>query len=129
MKKKIIGIKDITYTDEFGLEELVDKSKDLLAQENVTAEKEIMHKFLSMLATDPKRTAYGLKDVEKALDYGAIDTLLILEGGIDDKKAEELEEKAANMGAKTEIVTEETQEGKQFKSLGGIGAILRFPIH
>ncbi len=129
VKKKIIGIKDITYTDEFGLEELIEKSKDLLSQESVTVEKEILHKFLSMLATDPKRTAYGLKDVEKALEYGAVETLLILEGKIDDKQAEELEEKAANISAKTEIVTEETQEGKQFKSLGGIGAILRFPIN
>src|SRR3989344_1345662 len=97
VKKKVVGLKDVTYTDEFGLEELVDKSKDLLAEEEVTAEKEILHKFLSMLATD--------------------------------QKAEELEEKAANMGARTEIVTEETQEGKQFKSLGGVGAILRFPIN
>ncbi len=129
VKKKVIGLKDITYTDEFGLEELVEKSKDLLSQESVTAEKEILHKFLSMLATDPKRTAYGIKDVEKALEYGAVETLLILEGKIDDKTAEELEEKAANISAKTEIVTEDTQEGRQFKSLGGIGAILRFPIH
>ncbi|MBI2105711.1 helix-turn-helix domain-containing protein [Candidatus Woesearchaeota archaeon] len=129
VKKKVVGLKDITYTDEFGLEELVDKSKDLLAEEEVTAEKEILHKFLSMLATDQKRTAYGLKDVEKALDYGAVETLIILEGKIDDKTAEELEEKAVNMGARTEIVTEETQEGKQFKNLGGVGAILRFPIN
>jgi len=129
VKKKVIGLKDITYTDEFGLEELVEKSKDLLADEGVTAEKQVLHKFLSMLATDPKRTAYGLKDVEKALEYGAVEMLIILEGKIDDKKAEELEEKAANSGAKTEIVSEDTQEGKQFKNLGGIGAILRFPIH
>ena len=122
-------MKDITYTDEFGLEELVEKSKDLLADEGVTAEKQVLHKFLSMLATDPKRTAYGLKDVEKALEYGAVEMLIILEGKIEDKKAEELEEKAANSGAKTEIVSEDTQEGKQFKNLGGIGAILRFPIH
>ncbi|MEK6856753.1 MAG: peptide chain release factor aRF-1 [Nanoarchaeota archaeon] len=129
VKKKVIGLKDITYTDEFGLEELVEKSKDLLAQENVTVEKEVLHKFLSRLATDPKRAAYGLSDVEKALDYGAVETLLILEGKIDDKKAEELEERAANSGAQTDIVTDETQEGKQFKSLGGIGAMLRFPVH
>jgi len=129
VKKKVIGIKDVTYTDEFGLEELVDKSKDLLVDEGVTAEKAVLHKFFSMLATDPKRTAYGLKDVEKALEYGAVALLLILEGKIDDKKAEELEEKAANIGAQTEIVTEETQEGKQFKNLGGVGAILRFPVN
>jgi peptide subunit release factor 1 (eRF1) len=129
VKKKVLGLKDITYTDEFGLESLVEISKDLLAEEDVTSEKEALNKFFSMLATEPKRTAYGLKDVEKALDFGAVEILLILEDGIDDKKAEALEEKAMNMGAETEIVTDDTQEGKQFKNLGGVGAVLRFPIH
>ncbi|MAG45324.1 MAG: hypothetical protein CMH63_00945 [Nanoarchaeota archaeon] len=128
VKKKVLGLKDVTYTDEVGLEYLVEISKDLLATEDITSEKEALNKFFSTLATEAKRIVYGIKDVEKALEYGAVEILIILEEEIPDKKAEELEEKASNMGAETEIVTEETQEGKQFKNLGGIGAILRFPI-
>jgi peptide chain release factor subunit 1 len=33
---------------------------------------------------------------------------------------------AENIGSKIEIVSTETEEGDQFKNLGGIGAILRF---
>ena len=128
VKKKVIGTKDVTYTDEIGLEYLVEISSDLLATEDVTSEKEALNKFFSTLSTEAKRVVYGLKDVEKALEYGAVQILIILEEEIPDKKAEELEEKAANSGAETEIVTDETSEGKQFKNLGGIGAILRFPI-
>jgi len=36
--------------------------------------------------------------------------------------------KAEELGAKVNIVSDETEEGKGFKSMGGIGAILRFKI-
>jgi len=36
--------------------------------------------------------------------------------------------KAEESGAKVSIVSDETEEGKGFKSMGGIGAILRFKI-
>src|SRR3989344_5254249 len=104
VKKKIIGVKDITYTDESGLEELVEKSSDLLSKESITSEKEILNKFFSMLSTNAKMVVYGLKDVEKALEYGAVNTLIISEDVLDDKTAEAMEEKAASSGAKTEIV-------------------------
>jgi len=37
-------------TEEFGLEELLEKSQDVLAQEGVTEEKQLVGKFLEMLA-------------------------------------------------------------------------------
>ena len=39
LQKKIIGNKDLSYTEEFGLQELLDKSEDLLAEEEVAIEK------------------------------------------------------------------------------------------
>jgi len=39
-----------------------------------------------------------------------------------------LGDKAKNISSKIEIVSEETEEGQQFKSLGGVGAILRFEV-
>ena len=35
---------------------------------------------------------------------------------------------AAKTGAKVEIVSEDTEEGQQFKHIGGVGALLRFVI-
>jgi len=56
VKKKIIGIKDLSYTDEFGLQELVEKSKDLLASEEVAEEKKIMQKFFDTLGKTPAKS-------------------------------------------------------------------------
>jgi len=35
---------------------------------------------------------------------------------------------AKNIGSKIEIISTDTEEGQQFKNLGGIGSILRFRV-
>ncbi len=45
-----------------------------------------------------------------------------------DDIGELLSEKAANFGTKVEIISTETNEGMQFKKLGGVGAFLRYRI-
>ena len=64
LKKKIIGVKDISYTDNFGLQELVDKSEDLLANEALVDEKRIMAKFFELLNKDQDMVSYGEKHVK-----------------------------------------------------------------
>jgi peptide chain release factor subunit 1 len=128
LKKKVLGVKDITYTDEFGLQELVDKSQDLLAQEEIIKEKILMQKFYDMLNKEESKTAYGLERVEKALEYGAVEILLISET-IDDALEDKLEQKAEAINARVEIISIETREGAQLKDLGGVAAILRYSIN
>lgn len=127
LKQKILGIADITYTDEFGLNDLVEKSKEFISEQAITKEKEILKKFFETLGREPGKATYGEKETVKALDNGIVDILIISEK-IDDKLAEELEAKATQYGAKTEIVSIDTQEGQQFRHLGGIGAILRYSL-
>lgn len=127
IKQKILGVADITYTDEFGLQDLIDKSKEFLSQQVITKEKEILTKFFETLGKNPGKAVYGEKETIKALNNGVVETLILSES-IEDSLAEELEEKASQYGSYTEIVSIETQEGKQFQMLGGIGAILRYAI-
>ncbi|MBU3940463.1 MAG: peptide chain release factor 1, partial [Nanoarchaeota archaeon] len=127
LKDKVIAVQDLSYTGEFGLQELVEKSKDILAEEAITEEKDIMNKFLDMLSKDTGKAAYGEKEVEEALKLGAVETILISEE-FDDKKSEEFEKKAENTGAVVRLISTETREGVQLKDLGGIAAILRFAI-
>jgi len=128
IKKKVRGTKDLSYTGDFGLKELVDKSNDILANEVVTEEKKIMEKFFYALSTKGGGKAlYKEKEVLNALEKGAVDTLILSEV-LDDKKIEELEEKAESYGTEVKIVSNETQEGKQLEEFGGVVAILRFKI-
>ncbi|MAG52664.1 MAG: peptide chain release factor 1 [Nanoarchaeota archaeon] len=127
LKDKILSTVDITYTDEFGLQDLVEKSKDAISQQSITKEKEILTKFLELLGRQPGKVVYGEEETIKALKNGVVEILIISES-VEDKLGEELEEMAAQYGSSTEIVSTETQEGQQFKSLGGIGAILRYAV-
>ena len=127
IKKKIIGTKDLSYTGEDGLHELLNRSEDLLAEEEVAQEKQIMNQFLGTLRDSPKKASYGEKETLKALEMNAVDTLLISEI-IPEDRIFELEEMAQQGGAIVRIISVETREGVQLKDLGGIAAILRFEI-
>ncbi|MBS3163736.1 peptide chain release factor aRF-1 [Candidatus Woesearchaeota archaeon] len=127
IKQKIIGIKDISYTGEFGLHELVDKSHDLLAEEEISIEKKLVQRFFEMLAKEEEKTTYGYQETKKALAMGAVNILLISDN-FKDEKIESLELEAEKYKTEVRIISTETREGKQLAELGGIVAILRFPI-
>ncbi len=125
LKKKILGVKDLSYTEEFGLEELLDKSQDILAQEEVADEKKIVGRFLELLATKPNMVAYGEAEVKRMLDMGTVDILLLSEI-LPDEKIEEFENIAKKYNSTVKIISTETREGAQLKDLGKYGAILRY---
>lgn len=127
VKKKILGTKDLSYTGEFGLQELLDRAQDLLAEEEVTQEKKIMTRFFEAFRENPKKITYGERETMKALEMNAVDVLLISES-MEDEKITELEEKAQVGGSTVVMVSIETREGTQLKELGGVAAILRYEV-
>lgn len=127
LQDKILAVKDIGYADEHGLELLVDVSEDVLAKQEIIYEKKVLERFFNMLGKQKDKTAYGKKEVEKAIEMGAVDVLL-LSKKLDKDNVRELERKANEISAKIETISTDLDEGVQFWNLGGIGAILRFKI-
>jgi len=127
VRKKIIAIKDLGYTGEFGLQELLERSEDVLAKEDVIEEKKIMGKFFELLAKNPCMASYGEKDVMQNLKNGAVDIVLLSEE-LEDKKIEEFENEAKLMGTKVTLISTETREGVQLREIGKVAAILRYEV-
>ena len=125
LKKKIIGTKDLSYTGEFGLQELLEKSEDLLIAEEVAVEKKIMQKFFTHLSTDDGMATYGEQDVLDAIRLGAMDTVLLSES-LHDDVMEAMEDEAEKMGTHVKIISVNTREGVQLKEMGGIAGIRRY---
>src|SRR3989344_1844393 len=125
LQDKVIGVIDIGDADESGLKELVEKSQDLLSKQEIIHEKKLLEKFFNTLGKERERVAYRVEDVKKALQYGAVE-VLILSKNIDKQIAKELKTKAIDIGATVEVVSIETPEGEQFFNLSGVGALLRF---
>jgi peptide chain release factor subunit 1 len=127
LKNKIIGIKDLSYTGDFGLQELLDKSEDILSKEEVVNEKQIMAKFFNALNKNPGTVSYGRDDVLHKLKTGAVDELLLSED-LDEKDIEMFEKEAEQVGTTVHIISTETREGVQLRDIGMIAAILRYEV-
>ncbi len=127
LKNKVLAVKDLGYANEHGLELLVKESQNILKEQEITKEKKLLENFFNTLGKSPEKVAYKLKDVKKALEYGAVQTL-ILSKKIKKSETKELRKMAEQTGAEVEVVSVETPEGEQFWNLSGIGALLRFAV-
>ncbi len=125
LKNKIIGIRDLSYTGHFGLQELVEKSEDTLSEEGLVHEKKLVREFFEKLAKEPGSVTYGKDMCIKALELGAVDKLLLGEK-LNEEDIDLLVEKAEQYGTNVEIISSETREGNQLNDLGGYAAILRY---
>ncbi len=166
LQKKVLGTVDISYTDETGINEMIERSKSILQQSQMANEKEILQKFFTELQKDSGLVVYGYVKVMNALDMGSVETVLITEDfdwvraktRCDNCRIEEernfklgdrqycakckspmkisgekdlfdfIEDRVEAMGSKIQIISGNTQEGNQFKELGGIAAMLRYKI-
>ena len=87
----------------------------------------LMQELLSRIAgTGP--AAYGLDEVVTAVQYGAVSDILVVDTKMTEETINNLLETADTMRAKITVFSSEFEPGKQLGSIGGIAAILRFPI-
>jgi peptide chain release factor subunit 1 len=79
LKKKIIGTIDTAYVEEQGVKEVVEKAPEIMRKVRYIEEKQIMQQFLYEVGHDTGLVTYGEAEVRRALEAGAIRTLLISE--------------------------------------------------
>jgi peptide chain release factor subunit 1 len=80
-QKVVQPLFDVGYTDEYGLRELVERATQTLHGLELTEEKKIIQRLLNEIRrADSGLAAYGEADVQRALDSGAVETLLVSEG-------------------------------------------------
>ncbi|WXG40749.1 MAG: peptide chain release factor aRF-1 [Candidatus Freyarchaeum deiterrae] len=79
LKNVILGTVDISYTGSSGIDELIDRSQDILQNVRYSEEKGFVQKFLTMLVKDDSLVTYGERQVREALARGAVGTLLLSE--------------------------------------------------
>lgn len=158
IRDKVLGVKSIGYADEFALEELVKRSEDLIKEAEIMREKELLEEFFSNIHKRGEKIVYGIDETLKALEIGALETILIsedfdwverkvkignkikkiysrreeqAEGEILEEKdlLEIIEEKAKQFGTKIEFISNSTNEAKQFNQVAKIGGFLRYKLN
>jgi len=75
----VLGKYDVSYTDEYGLRELVDVASETLEKIETMEERRAAKEFLKKLVEDENMVTYGEKQVRKAIRMGAVEKLVISE--------------------------------------------------
>ncbi|HDI42297.1 MAG TPA: mRNA surveillance protein pelota [Candidatus Bathyarchaeota archaeon] len=106
----------------------------VLANIRMMEESQAVKELLTRIGKGDGRAVYGEEQTERAAQYGAVETLLITDEKLrtaqdDRRKAlENIMHSVEKQGGKIIIVSTEHEAGKNLRSLGGIAALLRFPI-
>jgi len=98
----------------------------------VIEETEVIEEILKRLGKGEGTVVYGLDDVRKVSEYGAIDRLVladtVLRGAEDEERLllERLMKDVEQKGGRVMVVSTEHEAGAKLVALGGIAALLRF---
>ena len=99
----------------------------LIGDLQLSREVRLMDEVLLRIAQDGA-VAYGKKQVETAIGYGAVDEVLLADSLLRDQTIVPLIERAERMQAKIVVLSTEFEPGERLEALGGIAALLRYKM-
>ncbi len=103
----------------------------IVGEIKIARDAEFIDKLLEEISKNGK-AVYGMDDVKKAFEYGAIETLLVTDEFLREQREkwdiDSFLRDVENMNAEIVIMSSEFEPGKRLNALGGIAALLRFRI-
>ncbi len=126
---KRIAMDDTTSIGRSGFQEVLRRGavKSVLESSRIAREAKLIEYLFREIATNGK-AAYGIKEVETAKNYGAIEQLLVLDELARRGKVDDIMREVSNARGKVVIFSSEFEPGDRLRSLGGMAALLRFKI-
>jgi len=122
----LIGKYPVEYANTEALEDLVEQALDQLEEAASADAIDAVSEFFKGLRDG--MSEYGPEQVERALEMGAVNTLL-LSTKLDSERIRELERLADQRGSGVVVFTPSFEEGERFQKLtDGVGATLRFQV-
>ncbi|KAJ1667060.1 translation termination factor eRF1 [Coemansia sp. RSA 1813] len=76
---KVIRTVDVSYGGENGFDQAINLSQDALSNVKFVQEQKLINKFFEEIAQDTGKIVYGVEDTLRALDAGAVETLIVWE--------------------------------------------------
>jgi protein pelota len=97
----------------------------ILESSRIALETRLVDDLMAEIARDGK-VAYGAAEVRNAVDFGAVDILLVLDEVVRKGEVESLIRSVTNARGRIVIFSSEFEPGERLKALGGVAALLRF---
>ncbi|WP_123535960.1 hypothetical protein [Halosimplex salinum] len=76
---------------------------------------------------DGDRVAYGSDDIDRAVEYGAVDTALV-SADVPVQRRTEIESDVAEQGGETLVVPDDGERGARFAEPFEVGGLLRYQV-
>ena len=132
----IVDVKGVNNSGLVGINEALRSGVLLKAMKRlrITEETEVVEEVLKRLGKGESTVAYGADEVKKAVEIGAVEKLLIADSVLREASDEDrlrLEDLMSDVERKRGVlmvVSSEHEGGHKLLSLGGLAAILRFPL-
>jgi protein pelota len=109
---------------------------EVQAETRIAREADLIDQLMAQIAEGAK-AAYGIDEVSEAAEFGAVDTLLILDTRLREERAGEgdwdvdandLITTVEQQGGDVTVFSGEFDPGQQLKNLGGVAALLRYRL-
>jgi protein pelota len=137
MAKSIVDVKSVNNGGVSGIYEALRSGVLLKAAHKmrILEETEVMEEVLKRLGKGENTITYGLEEVERAVLVGAIEKLILADTLLRDSEDEQrlriekiMRDVEQRAGGVT-VVSTEHEAGSKLLGLGGIAALLRFPLY
>jgi len=114
-----------------GIQEVLKKGtvEKLTAENRIAHEMSAIEEIFQEIAMSSSKIVYGKDQVVAGANAGAIEKLLVLDKLIRSENLEKVMDLVENMAGEVMVISSEHEGGKQLESLGGLAAILRYPIN
>ncbi|MDD5181653.1 MAG: mRNA surveillance protein pelota [Candidatus Nanoarchaeia archaeon] len=135
LKKRIVFVK-ISSAGKPGINEIIKRGEvdKVVKGSRVQEETQIIERFFGEVSKSSQFAVYGVEDVQKAVEFGAVDLLLVSDYAISKHREagtfeviDQLMRNAESGGARIMIISDEHESGERFSKIE-VAAMLRFPI-
>ncbi|CAN8293873.1 unnamed protein product [Cochlearia groenlandica] len=79
LQAKILNVVDVSYGGENGFNQAIELSAEILSNVKFIQEKKLIGKYFEEISQDTGKYVFGVEDTLKALEMGAIETLIVWE--------------------------------------------------
>lgn len=79
LKNIVVKVVDVSYGGENGFNQAIELSAEALADVKFIHEKKLLSRYMSQIAQDTGKFCFGISDTLKALELGAVSTLIVWE--------------------------------------------------
>lgn len=129
LAKKCV-LENSSVTGITGINEVIKRGaiERVFEESSISKETRLVEKFLEGLGKESNLVAYGIKEVKKAAELGAIEILLVSSTQVRKEEIEKLMELIEKNKGDVNIIDINHEAGEKLSGLSGLAAFLRFKL-